>query len=72
MRLECVHVTTQEEANQAYQILGKNPYFKMIEANGECVIYLDGRGFDSIDFARRNGNKIYSFEEFLIIIFEGE
>jgi hypothetical protein len=67
MTLECVHVITQEQANQAYEILGKNPYGNMIKANGDCVVYLDGRGFDSIDFARRNGNKIYSFEEFLII-----
>jgi len=67
MTLECVHVITQEQANQAYEILGKNPYGNMIKANGDCVVYLDGRGFDSIDFARRNGNKIYSFEEFLIL-----
>jgi len=67
MTLECVHVITQEQANQAYEILGKNPYFKMIEDHGECIIYLDGRGFDKLALGVRKGWKIYSFEEFLII-----
>lgn len=48
MILECVHVTTQEEVNQVYQILGTNAYSKMIEDYGECIIYLDGRGFDRV------------------------
>lgn len=33
MHLECVHVTIQEEADQAYEILGKDLYKK----NDSCI-----------------------------------
>jgi len=67
--LECVHVTTQEEADEVLEFIGTWRHENMIKNTGECIIYLDDSGYDRLD--RYKEPKVYekynliTFEEFL-------
>ena len=66
MILECVHVTTQEEANEVLEFIGAWGHESMIKNNGECIIYLDDSGYDRL--GRYEESEVY--EKYNLITFE--
>ncbi len=66
MILECVHVTTQEEANEVLEFIGTWRHESIIKNNGECIIYLDDSGYDRL--GRYEESEVY--EKYNLITFE--